>query len=269
MLKIGDFSKLSCISIRMLHYYDKNDIFKPSYVDDVNGYRFYEISQLEDANMILRLNSLGFSTKVIKKILDDRNEENINNYFNIRVKEIEDELERVLKVKYQINQLIKNDYKNISYNVVKKEIPTRIVASCRKVINNYMCEGELWDILFKELYRLGINTRNDGYVIAIFHDLEYKEENVEVEVQVTVDKIYENTDVINFYETDMVEVAAVTFNGSYDKMSEVTRSALNWIELNNYVLKQPTFNIYHVTPAQDINCDNWVTESCFIIKERM
>lgn len=40
MLKIGEFSKLSRISIRMLRHYDEAGILKPQSVDSVTGYRF-------------------------------------------------------------------------------------------------------------------------------------------------------------------------------------------------------------------------------------
>lgn len=41
MLKIGDFSKLSKISIRMLRYYDDLNLLKPDTVDPFTGYRYY------------------------------------------------------------------------------------------------------------------------------------------------------------------------------------------------------------------------------------
>lgn len=268
MLKIGDFSKLSCISIRMLRYYDKQNMLKPSYIDEETGYRFYQITQLEEANMIMKLRSLDFSNKVIKEILNDKTKKNIDYYFNIRIKEIEQELQRILRLSKEMSQIVKVDYNRITYNVIKKTIPKRKVASYRKIISNYMNESELWNTLYQELKKIGIEIINDDYAMAIFHDLEYKDENVDIEVQVTVDKIYNDTDTIKFFETESIDVASVTFNGSYDKMIEVTKSALLWIELNNYELVQPTFNIYHVSPAQDKNPDNWVTESCFIIKER-
>ena len=37
MLKIGDFSKLSRISIRMLRHYDEIGILRPESVDDFTG----------------------------------------------------------------------------------------------------------------------------------------------------------------------------------------------------------------------------------------
>lgn len=46
MLKIGEFSKLSRISIRMLRYYDDIGLIKPYFIDPVNGYRYYQEESL-------------------------------------------------------------------------------------------------------------------------------------------------------------------------------------------------------------------------------
>ncbi len=40
MLKIGDFSKLSRISIRMLRHYDDIGLLKPKRIDDQTAYRY-------------------------------------------------------------------------------------------------------------------------------------------------------------------------------------------------------------------------------------
>lgn len=41
MLKIGDFSKLSRISIRMLRHYDEVGLLLPENVDKFTGYRYF------------------------------------------------------------------------------------------------------------------------------------------------------------------------------------------------------------------------------------
>lgn len=69
MLKIGDFSKLSRISIRMLRHYDEIGILRPERVDDFTGYRYYSESQLLLAGRIQSLKGLGFGLSVIKEIL--------------------------------------------------------------------------------------------------------------------------------------------------------------------------------------------------------
>ena len=39
MFKIGEFSKLTQISIRMLRYYEETGILKPAQIDKFTGYR--------------------------------------------------------------------------------------------------------------------------------------------------------------------------------------------------------------------------------------
>ncbi|MDE5798852.1 MAG: MerR family transcriptional regulator, partial [Treponemataceae bacterium] len=69
MLKIGDFSKLSRITVRMLRHYDEIDLLKPQSVDEWTGYRHYDEAQLIAANKIRLLKHLGFGLSAIKEML--------------------------------------------------------------------------------------------------------------------------------------------------------------------------------------------------------
>ncbi len=64
MLKIGDFSKLSQVSIKAL--------LKPTEVDNDTAYRYYSASQLPRLNRILAFKDLGFSLEQILQLLDDK-----------------------------------------------------------------------------------------------------------------------------------------------------------------------------------------------------
>ena len=67
MLKIGEFSKLSYLTIKALRFYEKEGLLIPQKVDQKTGYRFYKTSQLTDAAMIKsyrqRLKKLKKSTE--------------------------------------------------------------------------------------------------------------------------------------------------------------------------------------------------------------
>ena len=65
MLRIGEFSALTGISIYMLRNYDKIGLLKPERVDDVTGYRFYAEKQIVEANRLQVVKSLGFGLKEI------------------------------------------------------------------------------------------------------------------------------------------------------------------------------------------------------------
>jgi len=45
MFKIGEFSKLTQVSIRMLRYYDETGLLKPAQIDQFTGYRSYSVDQ--------------------------------------------------------------------------------------------------------------------------------------------------------------------------------------------------------------------------------
>ena len=49
MYRIGEFSYLCSMSIKTLRYYDKIGVLTPERVDELTGYRYYSIDQLEQA----------------------------------------------------------------------------------------------------------------------------------------------------------------------------------------------------------------------------
>lgn len=71
MFKIGDFSKLTLVSVRMLRYYDELGLLKPASIDRFSGYRYYSASQISRLNRIVKLRDMGFLVAEIAELLDD------------------------------------------------------------------------------------------------------------------------------------------------------------------------------------------------------
>jgi len=69
MQTIKQVSELSGVSVRMLHYYDKIGLLKPSTIAD-NGYRLYDTASLEILQQILFFKELDVPLKNIKDILE-------------------------------------------------------------------------------------------------------------------------------------------------------------------------------------------------------
>lgn len=68
---IGEFSKKTGISKRMIRFLDDKKILEPIRCDDQNGYRYYEESQIQTAMNIRILQEYGFSLREIQKIFDE------------------------------------------------------------------------------------------------------------------------------------------------------------------------------------------------------
>jgi DNA-binding transcriptional MerR regulator len=81
MFKIGEFSKLSNISVRSLRHYEALELLLPKKTDLVFGYRYYTAEQLDRANTIRMLREIGFSLDAIKGFLSTGNLETARHYF--------------------------------------------------------------------------------------------------------------------------------------------------------------------------------------------
>ncbi|MEG0894748.1 MAG: MerR family transcriptional regulator [Oscillospiraceae bacterium] len=66
---INEFAKLTNVSVRTLHYYDEIGLLPPAYIEEHNGYRFYDEKCLERMQEILFYRELDFSLKSILQIL--------------------------------------------------------------------------------------------------------------------------------------------------------------------------------------------------------
>lgn len=68
-MQIKEFAKLTGVSVRTLHYYDEIGLLKPTFVDEQNGYRFYDENSLLRMQEILFYRELDFPLKSILEIL--------------------------------------------------------------------------------------------------------------------------------------------------------------------------------------------------------
>ncbi len=68
-LLIKEFAAICGTTVRTLHYYDEIGLLKPAFVDDGNGYRWYDERSFERMQEIMFFRELGFSLKNILEIL--------------------------------------------------------------------------------------------------------------------------------------------------------------------------------------------------------
>ncbi|MCI1959781.1 MAG: MerR family transcriptional regulator [Clostridia bacterium] len=271
MLKIGDFSKLSRVSIRMLRYYDEIGLLNPVTIDEFTGYRYYSEEQLPVVGRITALKDMGFGLASIHDILNCYdNHEQLENYLNTKRYELinlqEETNHRLRLLDTAIEQLRKDD--NMNYNVTVKTLPQRYVASVRMVIPCYEQEGIVWKVLCEETDNMNLVPTDPCFCSATFYDGEYKESDVDVEAQKTVKGSYPDTEHVKFKTVPEVTFASATYKGSYDLINDVNVAVANWIAANGYEYNGPMFNIYHVSPAETQNPDEFVTEVCYPVKKK-
>ena len=135
MLKIGDFSRLSQMSIKMLRHYDDIGLFKPAHVDRFTGYRYYTLDQLPRLNYILALKDLGLSLEQVANLLDKNIAlDQIQTMLRLKRAELQQLLDdtqaRLERVDLRLRHLEMED-KMPDYEIIIKRIEPQRVLSIR------------------------------------------------------------------------------------------------------------------------------------------
>ena len=126
----------------------------------------------------------------------------------------------------------------------------------------------VWSTLFSETCRMNLAEADPCLCAVTFLDGEYKETDVEVLAWKTVKGVYPDTEHVKFRTLPEVTVASCIFRGSYAQITNVYAAVIGWIEANGYETDGPMFNIYHISPHETKNPDEFVTEACYPIKKK-
>lgn len=271
MLKIGDFSLLSKISIHMLRHYDEIGLLKPASVDDFTSYRYYDETQLPAANRIQSLKSMGLSLSTIKQVLNEYGDnESLKSYLKLQVSQKKDDLQALQKQIALIENAVKdleNSGNPKNCDIALKEIPKRNVICCRGKLSWYSQEGQLWNILHTETAELGVQAASPGYEMAVMYESE-SDTFVDVEVQQAVIGVYPDTEHTRFKTIPATLAAVLMCEGGYTQLQSINNELSRWILENGYELCGQVINIYHISPKLTQESNHLLTEVCFPIKKK-
>ena len=139
-LSIGEFARLSGVTIKALRLYAELGLLQPAAVKPHSRYRFYTRPQLSRLHRILFLKSASFTLAEIRYQLTTRDEallEQVRARLVARAEEIQQQL-----------ACIDGEIRS-SPHVVLKQVPKQVVWSRRQTIDSY----DQADILLRELGR--------------------------------------------------------------------------------------------------------------------
>jgi transcriptional regulator, merR family len=271
MLKIGEFSKLSHVSVRMLRHYDEIGLLHPQRVDPITGYRLYGEEQLFTASKINVYRGMGFGLTAIAGLLHEADPQKLRAMLERQQESLREQSEEMSQMLHRIKLAIAQlgeESTMANYDVTIKEIAPRYVASVRDILESYNYEGRLWHYMMKETADQNLTPANPCLAFGFFHDAEYKERDVDVEIQMTVEGNYHDTEHVRFKTEPAVCVASAIHYGSYETISDASAAVAAWVEKNGYQMCGVMFNVYHVSPHETQNPDELVTEVCIPVKRR-
>ncbi|WP_432562556.1 MerR family transcriptional regulator [Kineococcus sp. SYSU DK003] len=127
MLSIGDFSRLSHLSVRTLRRYHEAGLLEPARVDAASGYRYYDPGQIPTAQVIHRLRELDVPLADVRRIV--RATEPVDRAALVaeHLQRLEQELERTRAAVASLRRLLHPEPAGL--DVELRQVPARRVAA--------------------------------------------------------------------------------------------------------------------------------------------
>lgn len=260
MFKIGDFSKLGQVSVRMLRHYDQLGLLKPDHIDKFTGYRYYTAGQLAHLNRIIFFKDLGFSLQQIKDLLSNNlPNDQLRGMLMMKQIELEREVQdshaRLARVEARLQQ-IEQEGKPPPYEVTTKSAEEMVIASVRQLVPkpqdmDYYCK-QMYTTLYRGLDDLGISTRYSE--VTFYHNEEYPETDLDVETAVQISEQYLNAALehpqLKIRNAPAEKnVAALIYEGPFRNVGSAVLVLLNWIGINDWNISGPVRELHLSGPA--------------------
>ena len=103
---IGEFARLSHLSVKTLRYYHDIGLLIPAAIDDVSGYRRYATTQVDSAQLIRRLRDLDMPLPEVREVLGAADIETRNAVLRAHLDRMEAELVRTQEVVASLRSLL-------------------------------------------------------------------------------------------------------------------------------------------------------------------
>lgn len=105
-LSIGEFSRLTHLSVRTLRRHHEAGLLVPAAVDDATGYRSYAVDQIPTAQVIHRLRDLDVPLPVVRRILEAPDPDTRSQLVAEHLRRLESELDRTRAAVRSLRRLL-------------------------------------------------------------------------------------------------------------------------------------------------------------------
>lgn len=260
MFSIGEFSRLCMVTTKTLRHYDSIGLLKPAQQNEETGYRYYDVSQLNDMLLILKLKDYGFSLEEISGLLGAEQSQ----VMYMLVKKLGEQTQQA-KQQNALLKRIKQDIKLLEKgkDIMENKLEVKLVE--RKPMDvlsvREMIAVADFDKLFGKLYAKMQQEQMQptGAPMAFYHSEDFNPQNSDVEVAFPTNAKEGVTRTL-----DGGKYATILHKGTYSTLNQSYAFIAKWIEQNGYKIANSPFEIYLNDPS-DTKEDDLRTEIYFPI----
>jgi DNA-binding transcriptional MerR regulator len=269
VFSIGEFSKITGLSVKTLRFYHEEGLLEPSHVDEETGYRYYASAKVETARAIAFLRGLDFTVHEIREILartdDDADllevmqrqraliDQKIQSY-----RQLVRSLDKFITQEREVRQIMASS----SYEIVEKVLQPMLVAAVRM-------KGKYSDC-GKGFARIGrsMGRQIRGKAFLLQYDSEYREDDADFEACMPI-RNGKPIDGISVRELEGGRCVSLLHKGPYNELGGSYAKVFEFIHDKGYEPITPSREIYQKGPGMIFkgNPRNYLTEIQVLIRQ--
>lgn len=247
MFRIGQFSRFSRVTVKMLRHYDELGLLSPAWVDPHSSYRYYTADQLPRLQRLIALKDLGFRLDQIGALLDESlTTEQLAGLLKARRAELTTQMQQTAVQLAQLDarlQQLQHPPNSPTYDVLLRAVESQMMATIQQAVHQ---PGDV-TALFEELesYVSQFHARAPHPPLLLYHDAEYLEQGENVEVLVPVQKPLPTNGRIAIRQLPaQPQMACLIHTGAYSTLPQALATLLSWIEQNQHHIIGPTRELF-------------------------
>ena len=269
MFSIGEFSRITGLSVKTLRFYHEKGVLVPSSVDEDTGYRYYDHGSIEKARVVMRLRAMEFSLNEIADILSNFDDEaDILGHLERQKSVIEGRIRQHRNVVVSLDRLIANEreakraMEESQFEVEEKTLEPMLIAGVH--MKGKYCEcGKGFALIGKRMGRFIC-----GKPFCMYYDGEYKEDDADFETCVPVRGAKE-VEGISVRELPGGRCVALLHKGPYEELGRSYEKILAYVKEKGYKTVIPSREVYLKGPGMLLkgNPKNYLTEIQILLEE--
>jgi DNA-binding transcriptional MerR regulator/effector-binding domain-containing protein len=267
LFTIGEFSKITALTVKALRFYHEQGLLLPALVDSQTSYRYYDQRQIEAARVIAYLRTLELPVDQIKELLQQVSDEDqlLDNLERHKSK-LEEQIRQLRQAVRSLDRFLSEERQaqtmmQSGYEVQEKQLDPMLVAGIR-MRGRYSDCGKGFARIGRAMGRFIC-----GKPFLLHFDDEYKEDNADFEVCMAVRHSRAGTD-ISVRELSGGRCACLLHKGPYDQLGRSYAKILKYVKDRGYHIAMPTREVYLKGPGMIFrgNPENYLTEIQMLIE---
>jgi DNA-binding transcriptional MerR regulator/effector-binding domain-containing protein len=218
LLSIGEFSRMTFLSVKTLRHYHDTGLLAPARIDGSSGYRYYDTSQVTTAQVIRRFRDLDLPIERLRTFLDAPDEEARNAVIVDHLDRMSAQLQETQDTVDSLRRMLVADPSGegrASFPVAYRDEPALTTLAITDRVGASDVVG-WWMEAFRELHRAvrvsgATRAGNDG---AMFPTEFFAEEEGRLVAFVPVARVPDRLPArVTTYDVPAARLAVTTFDG--------------------------------------------------------